>query len=83
MNGPEWPRKGAATRIGVDPDEYLARRDAGEMWCSGCQGWHDESLFHRTKRGYCRESYLRMLRERAAQRERDFRNHLLARLLVK
>ena len=38
-------RLAAATRMGIDPAEYLRRRDAGERWCSRCSQWHHRSVF--------------------------------------
>jgi hypothetical protein len=37
--------KTAARRIGVDPDEYMRRIEAGEKWCCGCKTWHPASAF--------------------------------------
>jgi len=75
--------RSAANRIGVPFEEYQARREAGEQWCSGCRVWHLEGLFAGRKRGYCAESYRRRNNEATQRREREFLNHLLARLLVK
>lgn len=61
----------AATRLRLPVDEYVARRAAGERWCSGCRDWHPASAFA-GNRSYCTLSY----QHEAA------RNRLLARLLV-
>lgn len=37
-------RTGAA-RIGIDPSEYRAKREAGYRWCSEHRGWHREDAF--------------------------------------
>lgn len=41
----EGAAKAAATRIGVELAEYLARREAGEAWCPGCRRWVSRSGF--------------------------------------
>lgn len=41
----EWTAKTAAVRIGVTLEEYLARRKAGEKWCTTCKAWKPVGLF--------------------------------------
>ncbi len=36
-----------AVRLGIDPAEYRAKREAGLRWCSGHQGWESAELFGR------------------------------------
>jgi hypothetical protein len=41
-------------------DEYVARRQAGERWCSRCKLWHAEEVFGfdalRGRRRVCSQS---------------------------
>jgi hypothetical protein len=37
--------KVAAIRVGLTPDEYIARRDAGLKHCFRCSDWHPEAEF--------------------------------------
>lgn len=32
-------------RLGITADEYRAKQDAGEKWCTGCKGWHEIAAF--------------------------------------
>lgn len=34
-----------AIRLGIDPSEYRAHREAGERWCSGCHVWEPVANF--------------------------------------
>lgn len=53
--------KAAATRIGVEPDEYLRLRRAGMKHCSDCKRWLDLDKFSPSRlqidgrHGQCRE----------------------------
>lgn len=54
--------KGAATHVGMSLEDYLARIDRGELWCTRCKGWHATQEFgsdaHRPcgKASSCRNS---------------------------
>jgi hypothetical protein len=37
--------KGAATRLGITLQEYLAHLESGEKWCSVCREWHLRERF--------------------------------------
>jgi len=37
--------KGAAQKTGLSLDDYQAKVDAGEKWCTGCKDWHPKSEF--------------------------------------
>ena len=37
--------KRQARRRGLSLEDYLARIDAGEKWCTGCKEWHLRSAF--------------------------------------
>jgi hypothetical protein len=37
--------KAAARRVGLSFDEYRARLDRGELWCTGCRAWHASTAF--------------------------------------
>ncbi len=34
-----------AIRLGIDPSEYRAKREAGLRWCCICREWQAEDLF--------------------------------------
>lgn len=38
-------RKVAAARAGVSVEEYVARVESGEKWCTGCKEWHSRAAF--------------------------------------
>jgi hypothetical protein len=80
---PERIRRGAATKLGVSLDEYDRRKAAGEFWCSGHQRWEPAAAVSSSRRGYCAET--QRLRRRASQERQwqEFRNWVLARVLVK
>lgn len=35
----------AAAATGLSVDDYLARREGGEKWCTRCKGWHEVGAF--------------------------------------
>lgn len=37
--------KVAASKTGLSFDDYLARVDAGEKWCTACDAWHSRASF--------------------------------------
>jgi hypothetical protein len=37
---------GVERRMGITPDQYRARQEAGKKWCSGCRAWHLLSAFN-------------------------------------
>lgn len=37
--------KQVAARLGLSLDQYAARVDAGEKWCTGCKSWHPVDSF--------------------------------------
>jgi hypothetical protein len=39
-----------AHRLGLTVDEYLAHKEAGLKWCSGCKDWHPTEDFFRDRR---------------------------------
>lgn len=79
---PERNRKAAATRIGVSLDEYDRRRAAGEFWCTGHQHWELADAVS-SRRGYCVEAHRTRQRAKRDREWIEFRNWLLARVLVK
>ncbi len=34
-----------ALKLGIEPCEYRAKREAGLRWCSGCHGWEPVERF--------------------------------------
>jgi len=58
-----------ATRLGIDPSEYRAKREAGLRWCTGHKRWEPSADFvsHPGKRdgigGQCVESNRAISRE--------------------
>ena len=79
---PERIRRSVASRLGMTLVEYDVHRAAGERWCSGCRGWHPVAEFGPTA-GYCRPAQRRRQRDGLHARSEEFRNWLLARVLVK
>ena len=67
-------REGAATiaakKAGITIEEYQARHEAGEKWCSGCRAWHSHDAFGKDRSrwdglaAYCRDSRNTSLRSR-------------------
>ena len=57
-----------AARIGVDPDEYLARRLNGQMWCHPCREWHGAGMM--ATKGACREGWRAYNNQRYHERRR-------------
>lgn len=61
-----------AARLGISLNEYTARREAGERWCSGHKRWEPESGFIRCAwktggvGGRCIESHRLLQQERRA-----------------
>lgn len=43
LNGAPRGWSYAARRLGMRLADYVAKRKAGEWWCSGCAEWHPES----------------------------------------
>ena len=43
----EGARKVAAKKAGVEVDEYIARVEGNEKWCTGCRQWHPQEAFNR------------------------------------
>lgn len=59
--------RSAATRLGLDPQEYFARRLNGQRWCTGCQLWHSVLLMKRVRGkpiNYCVSGHLAYQRRR-------------------
>lgn len=83
LDAPERLRKATATKHGLTLAEYDAMLAAGQMWCTGCKEWHDSSAFYRNGASWCRESRTVARRERRNREWFEFRNWLLARVLVK
>jgi hypothetical protein len=43
----EGARKVRAKALGLSVEEYVARLDSGNLWCTGCKAWHSEEAFGR------------------------------------
>lgn len=57
----------AARKVGVEPAEYLARRDAGERWCTQHRRWHPPTVPFVGNTSICKagwSDYTRSLRQR-------------------
>ena len=37
--------KGVAAHLGLSVDDYLARIQAGDLWCTACRSWHARDEF--------------------------------------
>jgi len=79
----ELAARRAADRIGVTFEEYQSRRASGERWCSGHRGWHPAADFPHHSTPYCRQAARDKDRATREREWREFRNWLLARVLVK
>lgn len=75
-------RKGTATRLGMTLADYDAQLAAGNRWCCGCPGWHPDAEFPPTG-SYCRAAWRARNGGRKDRRAEEYRNWLLARVLVK
>lgn len=42
---PMGARLGAARKLGLSLDQYLAHEASGEKWCTACKGWHPRNAF--------------------------------------
>ncbi len=82
LDAPERLRRAAATRHGLTLAEYDAKLAGGQLWCTGCKAWHDSSAFYRDAH-WCKESTVAARREKRNREWVEFRNWLLARVLVK
>ena len=82
LGAPERLRKATATKLGLTLAEYDAHLAAGELWCTGCKGWHDSSAFYPNAH-WCKASTAADKRARRDREWVEFRNWLLARVLVK
>lgn len=82
LAAPERLRQATATKLGLTLAEYDSRLSAGELWCTGCKAWHDSSAFHRNAH-WCKKSTTAARREKRNREWLEFRNWLLARVLVK
>jgi hypothetical protein len=77
--------RAAAARLGVSAEDYLAHREAGERWCSGCRAWLPEANFHAqrggstSRQGQCRECQKRRFRERYAALPAEKKERIRAR----
>lgn len=57
-----------AARIHRSPDEIVAHRTAGDIWCSGCKDWHAPAAFNPSQtKGYCRDFHTKYQRQRREQ----------------
>lgn len=82
LAAPERLRKTTATKHGLTLAEYDAKLEAGEQWCTGCKEWHHESAFFRSAR-WCKDVDNEARLKRRNREWEEFRNWLLARVLVK
>lgn len=82
LDAPERLRKATATKHGLTLADYDALLAAGQLWCTGCKAWHDRLAF-RPAGHYCRESERNARRKQHNREWTEFRNWLLARVLVK
>lgn len=82
LDAPERLRKATATKHGLTLAEYDTLIAAGQRWCTGCKAWHDESAFYRNAH-WCKASTVAARREKRNREWHEFRNWLLARVLVK
>lgn len=82
MSAPEPLRRAAARLRGLSLGEYDDRVVAGLKWCCGCRRWQPLAEFYRSG-GMCKKADNRARRCREEAQWEEFRNWLLARVLVK
>ena len=68
--------RGAAKRLGISADDYMAHLERGEKWCQLCREWHPRAAFGKNAangdglQGYCRDSANRRYREEYSSNRR-------------
>ena len=70
-----------ASRLGLTAEQYAARIDAGERWCTDCGKWHPKAAFGRDRSR--RSGYAARCTEAAATRHALRKPRLRAALRVK